>query len=929
MADFDIGDGKNRWVMEGVTCQYQTVREPNPAVKDDAAPVESSGSTLNSGLDGNAGSAANRLIDIDDNPMPAVAAGDIPKALRDMECLVLDQDATNIEPMLLSTPCTMPTEQPSLHDETSNRTLKFGNPTRCSNYFGVLEDEPDDSDRQSSRDLQPAAAAVQHSNPNNEMKKSTQQERALQSAFKAFVGSAKYGPAMSKMPNKSKDGFIGRPRVPVRGNVILNTRPDNEGEIAWRQRKNPALRVQLPPKFAMLARDLGTWNNIFKPQISEIGYQTSTSLQVLAQKGEGAQGRSLYCLIWGDLQKANDARQRLMSLIEDCGVKKFGKKEWAKVPSLSGEHLILVTSRLDNEEMYESYRRIPHPSYIPTVPPAMFHWPSEGFNSTSVLGSSLEALDPIRTRYRAFITYRGAAAVMIQTDAADNQTKVIECLNRVLEQYWAALVSSICLTLFKPYGRGEVKENVKLTEYRLQGAQNHKKPSQDTTAISGMLTEYTGSMAKAEDIDPTWPLDYVNIARLQIPLEETMTTMEKRRGVLQLRARFGTFLTTRYRKTNSFIYHREDFEKMLEQGGEGIVTETIGTADLEKNILDKILKAPEIVPEEASINDTVMVKPDIIVIFTIKAPRSTNDTRGDMRLEMGLSGGVSRDIGGATRRWSRFETDANESTTIMSCITADLKDSTGWDLKLTARAAVDDTRIPVYIKSWADRVKFRRDISDDISKHDEFVQWYATVPVTGYEQRRVWRFNITKSEYVLEISQVTKWRVKFNTDKVKYGTSERTRGETHWSVAVFNTNWDEMLASNSRLQVGEECPWNWERDQDKFFPYDNFAEGTRSNGGREALMDTLSRVEAIVKGTEAKLPERPAAAQAKEGEGLVRQQKGKGKKPWACGDEGNIMDDPFTDSDEEHRAHEMSRRREEMWRKKEEEAARNVPDDFW
>lgn len=194
-------------------------------------------------------------------------------------------------------------------------------------------------------------------------------------------------------------------------------------------------------------------------------------------------------------------------------------------------------------------------------------------------------------------------------------------------------------------------------------------------------------------------------------------------------------------------------------------------------------------------------------------------------------------------RWSRLDRDTGKANHLVDMALTDLHTGNAWQFDVTATRAVDEDKIDEVYTNFAKRVKmdpglalkFGTDASDLC-----FVRWAQVIPLKTMRQEVHYRYNIRKTDYVLDL-------VRFQNKDFPAGQSsvrhlEPKTFESCWGLSVSRADWSTMFSKNERLPIG--TPADWQDDMETWFPQFgyNTADGT---DGFLQLVDKLEQIEKL------------------------------------------------------------------------------------
>jgi len=188
-----------------------------------------------------------------------------------------------------------------------------------------------------------------------------------------------------------------------------------------------------------------------------------------------------------------------------------------------------------------------------------FLWPQDDETREQALGSSFEALDPIRVEQMCYITFNSTNSVL--TVCGSSRESVRLALIRIRATYFqirALNVEADTTYIVKPLGRENLNVEVELlapvdvddniTPFVHPRIWRHEEqPPEDER------TKHQNDEIVTED---------QNGSKIKRLILKTLSKTEYYRGHLRFRVRLGRFVLTSYKKADS--YPLEDFVEMME-----------------------------------------------------------------------------------------------------------------------------------------------------------------------------------------------------------------------------------------------------------------------------------------------------------------------------------------------------------------------------
>ena len=273
----------------------------------------------------------------------------------------------------------------------------------------------------------------------------------------------------------------------------------------------------------------------------------------------------------------------------------------------------------------------------------------------------------------------------------------------------------------------------------------------------------------------------------------------------------------------------------------------LGNESVEQNTLSALQDSTDLLyTEDAWTEHLADVKPVYTTIFTF------TDGAGDFRLT--VSWQESQDAGetaGAfdflSKKWTRLERGADTTTSIVDISLTNLSTGMAWQFDIQASQAVDEIRLPKYLRDFADslQVDTKAVRKQDIDKPFLVYKSYST-KLKHMQQRTCYRYRLLTSDYTLELTRFQD-RTFLSPDGLAFlPASESKMYEPRWGLNIYRIAWDTMFNQNERLPIGEGV--NWEHNLETWFPKDLAMPGARETtiDGFGQLMEMLKRVGRVV-----------------------------------------------------------------------------------
>lgn len=206
-------------------------------------------------------------------------------------------------------------------------------------------------------------------------------------------------------------------------------------------------------------------------------------------------------------------------------------------------------------------------------------------------------------------------------------------------------------------------------------------------------------------------------------------------------------------------------------------------------------------------------------------------------------------------KWMRLDkTSSPAPAVLLDMSITDIADGFAWQFDMLGTQIVNEDGLPRWLKELAEwRLAV---VPDAAHKLDPLTHWWRLDgPAYGkksVEQRVAWHYNITNSDYTLELAQVQdmKW-----VPSPKGGppgiTDMLEKYEPYWTLSVTNRIWESNFSQNCNVGLGRGA--TWAADLQSWFPADsipgrshNRATAGAAGDGFEAFMQKLDTIRDVI-----------------------------------------------------------------------------------
>lgn len=195
--------------------------------------------------------------------------------------------------------------------------------------------------------------------------------------------------------------------------------------------------------------------------------------------------------------------------------------------------------------------------------------------------------------------------------------------------------------------------------------------------------------------------------------------------------------------------------------------------------------------------------------------------------------------------------DDGVPSTLLDISMTDLKQGLGWDFEITATRVVEPENLPKWLEELG-TVHYFSVIPEEARNIESDRQWCQFEVYDGkskpvlrkraLQQRIIWQFDITNSDYTVEVSKIQ--NIKY-VDGTTPGRETPVVYEPRWAINVVHRDWAVSLAEHTNLDIGR--PASWLANLPTWFPVDDDKQSLDNNGHIE-LVRKLMKIQEIVCG---------------------------------------------------------------------------------
>ncbi|KAF2145719.1 uncharacterized protein K452DRAFT_124414 [Aplosporella prunicola CBS 121167] len=591
----------------------------------------------------------------------------------------------------------------------------------------------------------------------------------------------------------------------------LAARPDNRATAEWRNRKGSGHQTyKIPGDINPLGgEERPSDAQVLIPRVADIAAVCGVHVNTICKGGK------FELEIYGDQAAAKRAYDMIDEWIKQLNVVTRKNHIWAKTYGYDEKRARKVHRKIQREQVRQRYRQSlkeddPVPEFC-----SEFEWPLE-YAPRDVMGPNFEALDPIRMDSLCYISCQMGPNITFSLRGND-KTKLEEAISRMKQipaQLNARAFEPECTYMLEVPELGSLPlPSVTLLPYSkpVPSSKFHRPVEAQLDAI--WATPRYSQPLPTTSANPAAATGHPSTAkRLMESVVETMSHLRYNEGAFKMQIRLGTFVATKYRKTERATYPYNKFAEMTtEYQFEAHVSEELGRKDLETQLLSRCFQANGLLkPTGVEAIHLADVEPVYSATFVIEK------SAGDLILDVVLSS-----YKGATqlesKRWSQLGKKEKTPKRFLDANIIDLQDGLAWHVGLEHAKNVSERGLAIDYQEFPESLELDLTAAKDIGGNRDFIIYRTNanrrlgIPIKSICQKRSWRFHVDpKLEWNLEITE-------FHTTELS-GGEPSVRYEPRWSVNVWHSEWANLLEANSAVEIGRPANWAVEDACSLFFP---------------------------------------------------------------------------------------------------------------
>ena len=353
-----------------------------------------------------------------------------------------------------------------------------------------------------------------------------------------------------------QDGFqrVSRKRtrpMPRRTNLHFNR--DNEAKAAYRRREPPSGHFILPRDCNEIEPSLIRMYDF----LEELGVRVGSFIR----PPQHIRDRTID--LWGNAEVVARAqaeiRNWLNPLTRATAPIFKGKENFASVTSAQGDKFKRMQRNIALEAEKKKFQQLPD-SITTFAYNGSFLWPVNEIQPTVLLGAGLEALDPLRLKFKCHIIFDTKQSVFkVLTNKEESVEKTLVRFEGIMKEYVARFNRPIVKFYIDPPSPVDYRKEI------------HYVP----TSASLVIPLMTGEHLEFEAHDK-WRRQTANLLDqsdrgIEDAMRKTIPNLRFYRGNIRMRVHYGTFALTRYRRPDNAetIVFEEFMRNMATQGTKG------------------------------------------------------------------------------------------------------------------------------------------------------------------------------------------------------------------------------------------------------------------------------------------------------------------------------------------------------------------------
>ena len=339
-------------------------------------------------------------------------------------------------------------------------------------------------------------------------------------------------PTLPGAYTRSKAPSPRRPRPQAR----FNFDRDNLARAAYRKRLEPSGMFMLPKDCPDIEPEQKRMYDMF----TEIGIRLGSFIR----PPQHVKDREL--LLWGDARQVQNTKDELNRWLDrrlhsNVPQKAMAKDKFAKELSIIGDQHHRLMKKVRKEAMIMEFQHAPPQGRIFRYQ-GTFIWPVDEVQPEDILGSSLEAFDPIRFQYQCHIVFdHKLSSFRIFSDKADSITRTMDRIIGTKMEYVAKSQRPDKMILIEPPNPSTIRKDVKMLPLSLDN------PKAGRSMIPVLTGGTLDPKSRCDWLEKGNELTKNNNDRVELSLRKCIANLQHHRGLVRIRIQFGTFALKVYR----------------------------------------------------------------------------------------------------------------------------------------------------------------------------------------------------------------------------------------------------------------------------------------------------------------------------------------------------------------------------------------------
>ena len=267
-------------------------------------------------------------------------------------------------------------------------------------------------------------------------------------------------------------------------------------------------------------------------------------------------------LIWGNnvqVQNTIEELKQWLGRFRETEIRRpLAKEKFAREHSTISAQYRRMQNQMAKEAAIQKFQQVPEEARVFGCT-GSFLWPVEEVRPEELLGSSLEALDPIRFEYQSHIIFDNKLSVFrILSDNSESVKQTLSRIEGIMKEFIAKSGRRTIEYIIEPPSSSAIRREICI----IPG------PNKIPTLTGKVLDRMSGDAWLQQHAD----MAIRNTHRIEQALRKTIANLPYYRGQLQMRIEFGTFALTQFKWSGPAAIPFEKFmENVASPGTKGTV----------------------------------------------------------------------------------------------------------------------------------------------------------------------------------------------------------------------------------------------------------------------------------------------------------------------------------------------------------------------